>query len=234
MDLGYTSAELVIGEQGTITPSQIASQYDAIVQFRRTSRLIVPVAIYFDVDAPPDNKKDQKYIEYFKQFAQACQLAKDCKVAVITIHAAGPDSTFNGEIDRLQELVRIGIYYGVVVGVATEAGRITDTPETVLSLCKLVKGLGVTLDPSHYIYDMVKPKDYESLLSHVCHVRFRDTTREQFQTRIGQGIIDFGRLITLLENENYRRALCVDLAPLPNVDQFAELRKMRLLLECSL
>jgi sugar phosphate isomerase/epimerase len=118
--------------------------------------------------------------------------------------------------------------------VATEAGRITDAPETVLSLCKLVKGLGVTLDPSHYVYNLPKPKDYEPILPHVCHVRLRDSTREQFQTRIGQGVVDFGRLITLLENENYRRALCVDLAPLPNIDQSAELRKMRLLLEASL
>jgi hypothetical protein len=33
---------------------------------------------------------------------------------------------------------------------------------------------------------------------------------------------------------NYRRALCVDLAPLPDVDPLAELRKMRLLLESLL
>ena len=234
VDLEYASTELVISENGTIPPSQIAERHDAIVQLRRSSRRMVPVAVYFDVEAPPDDKSDPKYINYIKQFTQACQLAKDCKVAVMTVHAAPLGNSFNGEIDRLQELVKIGIYYGVVVGIATEAGHITDSPDTVLSLCKLVKGLGVTLDPSHYVYDLPKPRDYDTLLSYVCHVRLRDTTRDKFQTRIGQGIIDFGRLITLLENENYRRTLCVDLGPLPNVDQHAELRKIRLLLECSL
>jgi sugar phosphate isomerase/epimerase len=145
-----------------------------------------------------------------------------------------PGTPFNEEIDRLRKLVEIGMYHGVVVGVATESGRITDIPETVGSLCKNVKGLGVTLDPSHYIYTLPKPRDYEALLPHVCHVRLRDTTQKQFQTRIGQGIIEFGRLVVLLEKADYRRALCVDISPLPGVDQFAELRKMRLLLESLL
>ena len=234
-DLEYTNTELVIGEQGVIPPSQIADRHDSIVQLRRSSRRVVPVSVFFDVESPPDDKNDPAYIEYIEQFTQACQLAKDCNIAVITIHAATvPGTSFNGEIDRLNKLVKIGVYHGVVVGVATEAGRFTNTPEDVVSLCKLVKGLGVTFDPSHYIYGLSKPKDYKTILPHVCHVRLRDTTQEQFQTRIGQGSVDFGRLLDLLYNVDYRRALCVDLAPFPNVDQPAELRKMRLLLESSL
>jgi sugar phosphate isomerase/epimerase len=226
VDLEYSSAELVIGDQSVVTPAQIAEQHDAIVQLRRSLRRIVPVAVFFDVEPNSPNS--------LERFSATCRLAKDCKIAVVTVHAAVPGTPFNEEIDRLRELVKIGIYHGVVVGVATEAGRITETPETVVSLCKHVKGLGVTLDPSHYIYNLPKPKDYESILPYVCHVRLRDTTQRQFQTQIGQGVVDFGRLVTLLNNLEYRRALCVDLAPLPNVDPSAELRKMRLLLESSL
>ena len=234
VDLEYTNTELVIGGQGAVPPSQIAERHDAIVQLRRTSRRIVPISIFFDVESPPDDSNDPKYVEYVEQFTHACQLAKDCNIAIITIHAAISGNSFNGEIERLEKLVNIGIYHGVVVGVATEAGRFTDTPETVNSLCKLVKGLGVTLDPSHYIYGLSKPRDYKSILPHVCHVRLRDTTEEQFQSRVGQGSVDFGRLVDLLKNENYRRTLCIDLAPIPEVDPLAELRKMRLLLESSL
>ena len=226
VDLEYTSTELVICEQGVILPSQIADRHDDVVQLRRSSRRIVPVSIFFDVEL-----ENPKYVE---QFTAACRLAKDCKIAVITVHAAVPGTPFNEEIDRLRELVRVGVQYGCVVGVATEAGRITESPETVGSLCKNVKGLGVTFDPSHYIYNLPKPRDYESILSHICHVRLRDTTQKQFQTRIGQGIVDFGRLVVHLTKVDYQRTLCVDLAPLPNVDQSAELRKMRLLLESVL
>ena len=226
VDLEYACAELVIGEQGVILPSQIVEQHDAIVQLRRSLRRIVPVAFFFDVE--PESP------EYIELFSAACRLAKDCKIAVITVHAAVTGDPFNVELERLRELVKIGMYHGVVIGVATEAGRMTDRPDTVKSLCDNAKGLGVTLDPSHYIYNLPKPKDYESILPYVCHVRLRDTTQKQFQTPLGQGAIDFGRLVTLLNNLEYRRALCVDLAPLPNIDPSAELRKMRLLLECSL
>jgi len=222
-DLEYTHTELVIGEQGVIVPSQIAEKHAAIVQLRRSSRRIVPASIFFDVQ--PDDP------EYVEQFTQACKLAKDCGIVVITVHAALRGTPFNEEIDRLRKLVETGLYHGVVVGIATESGYITDTPAAVGDLCKNAKGLGVTLDPSHYIYNLSKPREYESILPFVCHVRLRDTTREQFQTRIGQGIVEFGRLIVQLNKVNFQRTLCVDLMPLPGIDPSAELRKMRLLLE---
>lgn len=226
VDLEYTNTELVIGERGAILPSQIADRHDSIAQLRRSSRRIVPISIFFDVEpgAP----------EFFEQFTQACRLAKDCKIVVLTIHSAFPDAPINEEIERLKELVKIGVYHGVIVGVATEAGRFTETVGTIGSFCTHAKGLGVTLDPSHYIYNLSKPRDFESILPHVCHVRLRDTDQQQFQTRLGQGDVEFGRLVVQLNKVEYRRALCVDIAPLPGVDQAAELRKMRLLLESLL
>ena len=226
VDLEYENTELVIGEQGTISPSQIAERHEAIVRFRRSSRRIVPNSIFFDLE--PDDTG------YFEKFTRACRLAKDCKIVVMTVHAAVSGAFYNEEVDRLRELVKIGVYHGVVVGVATEAGRITETPDTVGSLCHHVKGLGVTLDPSHYIYNLPKPRDYEAILPYVYHVRLRDTTQKQFQTRLGQGDVEFGRLVVQLNKVDYRRSLCVDITPLPGVDQFAELRKMRLLLEALL
>ena len=226
VDLEYTNTELVIGERGTISPSQIAERHESIVQLRRSSRRIIPISMFFDVE-PED-------AEYFEKFTLACRLAKDCKIVVMTVHSAVPGTPFNEEIDRLRELVKIGVYHGVVIGIATEAGRITETPETAVSLCKHVNGLGVTLDPSHYTYNLSKPKDFEAILPYIYHVRLRDTTQKHFQTRIGQGVVEFGRLVVQLNKVEYRRALCVDIAPLPGVDQSAELRKMRLLLESLL
>ena len=235
VDLEYTSTELVISERGVILPTQIADQHEAVVQLRRSLRRIIPISIFFDVEpADPEYPTVPAYIEYIEQFTLACRLAKDCKIVVITVHAALPGTSYNDEVRHLAKLVEIGMYHGVIVGIATEAGRITDTPETVGSLCKHVKGLGVTLDPSHYIYNLPKPKDFEAILPHVCHVRLRDTTQKQFQTRVGQGVVEFGKLVDRLNQVEYRRALCVDLAPLPDVDQHAELRKMRLLSESLL
>lgn len=225
-DLEYTNTEYVIGDQGTILPKEIVPQFDSIVHLSRTSRRITPVSIFFDVD--PTTPK------YYDIFRTACRLAKAIKVVVMTVHASIPGTPFNEEVERLRDLVQIGMNDGVVLGLLTEAGRLTESPDTIGSLCKSVKGLGVTLDPSHFIFQQSKPKDYDAIIPHVCHVRLRDTTQNQFQVRIGQGILEFGRLVIQLNKAGYQRALCVDLAPLPDVDAQAELRKMRLLLESLL
>ncbi|GHT45941.1 hypothetical protein FACS189454_06270 [Planctomycetales bacterium] len=225
-DLEYTSTELVIGEQGTISFATLVNQFDPLVKLCKMTRHVSPVAIYFDLE--PDNSG------YAELFTKVCQFAKAVKVVVVTVHASVPGTPYNEENDRLRELVRIGLMHGVVVGIATEGGRITDDPGTVASLCKTIKGLGATLDPSHYIFKHKSPKDYDAVLPYTCFVRLRDTTAEQFQICVGQGAVEFGRLVIQLSKINYKGALCADLAPLPGLDPFSELRKMRLLLESLL
>ncbi|MGL4593750.1 MAG: sugar phosphate isomerase/epimerase family protein [Thermoguttaceae bacterium] len=225
-DLEYTHTEFVIGKEGTIRISELSEQFDQIVHICRVSRRITPASIFFDM--PPDHPG------FLESFKIACKLAKTAKIIVITIHASELGTPFNEEVERLRELSNLGVSHGVVVGLQTEQGHITESPDTIGSLCKSVKGLGITLDPSAFVYNCEKPKDYDSILEHVCHVRLRDTSQSQFQTRVGQGIIEFGRLVIQLTKIGYRRSLCVDLAQLPDLDPLSELRKMRLLLESLL
>ncbi len=225
-DLEYTNAEIVISEENGIHPDDLEKQFDPIVQICRTSRRIAPIACYFALE--PTHPR------YFEHFTTLCRLAKIIKVVVITVRSAIPGTPFNEEVERLKNMVRTGMNDGVVVGLATEIGRLTELPDTVSSFCKSVKGLGVTLDPSHYIFGQAKMRDYDGIIDHVCHVRLRDTTKSHFQVRIGQGVLEFGRFVIQLAKVGYNRALCVDLAPLPDIDSTAELRKMRLLLESLL
>ncbi len=225
-DLEYTNIELVIGPNGSLKPEEIRPKLDRLVHLCRTSRRVTPVALFFDLDpsAPV----------YFEHFSAACQLAKALKVVVMTVRSSVPGTPFNEEVERLRNLVQTATNHGVVVGLLTERGRLTELPDTVGSLCKTVKGLCVTLDPSHYTFQYSKPLDYDAILPNVCHIRLRDTNSLHFQVRIGQGVIEFGRLVIQLTKTGYRRALCVDLAPLEDLDSAAELRKIRLLLESHL
>ena len=118
-----------------------------------------------------------------------------------------------------------------VVGLTTQIGRVTQDSDTTIVFCDNVKGLGVTLDPSHFVYGENAGAKYDRLMKHVVHVRLRDTSKERLQVRVGQGDVEYGRLITQLFKSSYNRALVVDMQPLPEVDHMAELRKMRLLLE---
>jgi sugar phosphate isomerase/epimerase len=227
-DLEYSAAELIVGKnsESNLTLPETQEQFDDIVLFCRMSRRITPVAIYFDFE-PEDP-------QYIRSFELCCYMAKVAKIVQITAKSSESGTPFNAEVERVRQLVQIGNSHGLVVGVATETGRMSDDPDSLKSLCKSVRDLSVTLDPSHYIFGHAKPREYDHLFEYVSHVRLRDTTKNKMQVQIGQGIQEYNKLVIQLNKVNYRRALCVDLAPLPQLDQDAEMRKMRLLLESLL
>jgi len=227
-DLEYTAAELIVGknaESHMLLPES-QEQFDDIVFFCRMSRRITPVAIYFDFE--PETS------DFCRNFELCCHIAKSTKVVQITVKSSETGTPFNAEVERLRNLVKIGNSHGLVIGVATESGRMSEDPDSLKSLCKSVRDLSITLDPSHYIFGHHKPKDYDHLFEYVSHIRLRDTTKDKLQVQIGQGIQEYNKLVIQLNKVNYRRALCVDLAPLSGLDQDAEMRKMRLLLESLL
>jgi sugar phosphate isomerase/epimerase len=120
----------------------------------------------------------------------------------------------------------------VRVGIRTQVGRLSEDPDTILVLCNNVAGLGVTLDPSHFICRPDgKTVSYDKLLKHIYHVHLRDSTKEKLQVRVGQGLIEYGRLTTQLAKVNYNHALTVHILPQEGVDHVGEMRKLRLLLE---
>jgi hypothetical protein len=51
---------------------------------------------------------------------------------------------------------------------------------------------------------------------------------------VGQGDVEYGRLITQLQKLHYNRALSVNITEQDGVDHVGELRKLRLLLESLL
>lgn len=227
VDLEYTSVEVAIHEQGgQLKPSDLlANLDDAIAACRETYRLTISG---YSIDIQAEGEL------YYEQFAACCRLAKATKVVALTVPAAELGTPFNAEIERLQRLVSIASADGVLVGIKTETGRITQDPDTAVVLCDNVKGLGITLDPSHYIYGPHAGNNYDQVMKHVINVHLRDTTKDKLQVRVGQGLIEYGRLITQLAKHRYNRALTVHITEMPEVDHAAELRKMRLLLESLL
>ncbi len=227
VDLQFTAVEIMIHEQGGhIKPSEVVVDLDRAVKLCRQTHRLTPIAFSFDTTAAENDA--------YEQFAACCKLAKAAKVIAVTIRSSELGTPFNGEVERLRKLVSIATPEGVVVGLQTEAHRISQDPGTITVLCDNVKGLGVTLDPSHFICGPHGDGSYDELLKHVIHVRLRDTSKKEFQVRVGQGEIEYGRLITQLNRVKYNRALCVDIEPKADIDQNAEMRKIRLLLESLL
>ncbi|MBN1588606.1 MAG: sugar phosphate isomerase/epimerase [Pirellulales bacterium] len=228
VDLEYSAVEIMIHESGGhLKPSEVTADVENAVQICRDTQRLSVIGYSIDIEAPEES-------EYYRQFTACCRVAKATKVITLTVRAAELGTPFNAEVERLRELVRIASMEGAVVGLLTEAGRITQDPATAKVLCDNVKGLGITLDPSHYICGPHRGGSYEQIMPYVIHVRLRDTTKEQFQVRVGQGEVEYGRLVSRLEKQHYSRALSVDIEPMADLDQAAEMRKIRLLLESLL
>jgi sugar phosphate isomerase/epimerase len=227
VDLEYSAVEVAIQEQGGVmTPAEVHADLEgAYERVRQTHRLAIAA---FRVEIAGDGKLA------YEQFESCCKLAKACKVVTIVVPSAELGTPFNAEIERLQELVRIAALESAVVALQTQAGCMTQDPDTAAVLCKHVKGLGITLDPSHFIFGPHQGRPYDKVMPHVQHVHLRDTRKDKFHVQVGQGEIEYSKLVVSLQRVQYHRALCVHIPPLDNVDHTGELRKMRLLLDSFL
>lgn len=227
VDLEFTNVEIVLSEESEgFRPSEIADDLNsAIARCLSTQRLTVS-SYFVSISAEGD--------EYYRQFDAICKLAKATKVVTLTAPSSPLGTPFNEEVERYKELVRLANAQGVRVGMLSTTGAVSQDPDTVCVICDHVKGLALSLDPSHYIFQRDNPPDIEKLYKYVHQIYLRDTTADQLQVRVGQGVIDYGRQVNLLNKHHYQRALCVDVWPEPGVDHMAELRKIRLLLESML
>jgi sugar phosphate isomerase/epimerase len=227
VDLEYTNVEIDIHENGNhLKPSEVLADFEKAVDRCRHTLRLTPVAYSVDIAATGE--------AYYEQFEAICRLAKATKVVCLIIPSAELGTPFNEEVERLRKLVAIAAVEGAVVGLKTEYDRISGDPDTVGVLCENAKGLAVSLDPSHLAYGDKAGGNYESLLKYTSHVHLRDTKKDEFQVRVGQGDIEYGRLVTLLDKHKYKRALSVHLQPIEDIDHTGEMRKLRLLLESLL
>lgn len=228
VDLEFTSVELPLHEQGTswVKPSVVLSQPDqALDACRSTQRLSIGA---FSIEQQSEGDR------YYEEFAACAKMAKALKVVPLIVPAAELGTPFNAEIERLRELVRIASMEGCLVALKTQIGCMTEDPDTATVLCDNVKGLGLSLDPSHYITGPRQGRDFSKVMPYVTHVQLRDSTKNEMHVRVGKGEIDYGRLVSQLAHEKYDRALTVHMPPIEGLEHRAELRKLRLLLESLL
>jgi sugar phosphate isomerase/epimerase len=226
-DLEFTSVELAVFEDADqLKPSQIAADVEAAVAICRNTQRLQLAAFDVRITAQKD--------EHYEQFRALCRLAKATKVVTLTVPSAELGTPFNEEVEHLRRLVDIATLHGVRVGLKSQVGRLSEDPDTVMVMCDNVKGLGLTLDPSAYIFGPYQGRSIDKLMKYVYHLQLRDTNKKAFQVRVGQGDIEYGRLIHQLQKLKYHRALCVNIAEQDDVDHIGELRKLRLLLESLL
>ncbi len=227
VDLEYSCVELAIHEEGGwLKPSAVLADLERAINVCRDTHRLEVTALSIDITATGD--------AYYQQFAMCCKLAKAIKVVTLVVPSSVLGTPFNEEIERLKDMVALASIEGAVVGMKSTIGRMSQDPDTAAVICDNVKGLGMTLDPSHYIAGPNQGRSFDRLYKYVVHTHLRDTTPNTLQVRVGQGEVDYARIISQLQKVKYDRALGVHMPPLDDFDHGVEMRKVRLLLDSML
>jgi sugar phosphate isomerase/epimerase len=228
-ELGFSKVDIALHEPGPhLRPSQVAADVTTAAHRIRSGPSLAPAAFDVQIQADGDTQFQQ-------QLRAVCRLARLTTVPLLTLPAAAVGGGLHAEVRRLTGLVRLAESEGVVLCVATRIGTLTENPDTAVELCQRVPGLGLTLDPSHYLAGPHQGKNYDQVFPFVRHVHLRDTGRApgQFQVRVGQGEVEYGRIVAQLSRYNYDRLLTVAIHDIPDA-AFAmepEVRKLKYLLE---
>ncbi len=228
-ELEFSKVDVAIHEQGPhLRPSEVLEDVGLAAQRIRIGPSLSPAAFSVEIDAPDP-------LRYHQQLQALCRLARLSMVPVITVPAATSGSGVDAEAKRLSALVHLANLEGIVLTVETRIGTLTENPDCAVELCKRAPGLGLTLDPSHYIAGPNQGKGFDQVFPYVRHVHLRDTGRspEQFQVRVGQGEVEYGRIISHLTRYSYDRLLTVEICDIPDAPfaMDAEVRKLKYLLD---
>lgn len=231
-DLEFDKIELGVVEGGIhLQPSEVAENVEAAATRLRVGPSLTSAAIGIDFGSPPPDPATLR-----KRFEALGRLAKTLTVAVLSIPASPTGTPFDEEVKRLSDLTGLAMREGLVLTLETDGKTLTADPDAAAELCKAVPGLGLTLDPSHYIQGGFK--DWDAVYPYVQNVHLRDTGKGpgEFQVRVGQGDIEYGRVVNQLERHGYNRALTISIFDrLENpFDTEVEVRKLKLLLESLL
>ncbi len=228
-ELQFNKFDMAIHEGGRqLKPSEVVADVAHAAARLRYNPGLTPCA--FSVEITAASAED-----YITQFKAISRLARLSMVPLVSIAAAPAGSDRAAEVKRLTHLNDLAEADGILLTVDTRTGTLTEDPDAAVWLCEQVPNLGLTLDPSHYHTGPFQAKGYDQVFPFVRHAHLRDTGRgaNQFQVRVGQGEIEYGRIITLLERHDYDRALAVDVRDIPDAP-FAmepEVRKLKYLLE---
>ena len=188
-----------MSKNGWLRPSEVHADFDRALQLCGATHRMDIAALSVQIDATGD--------EYYAQFDSICKLAKAIKVVTLVVSSSELGTPFNEEIERLKKMVAMAELEGAVVALKTEIDTMTEDPDTAAVFCDHVKGLGLTLDPSCYMAGPYSERCYDKLFPYVRHVHLRDSKKGEFHVRVGQGEVDYGKMVTQLLREKYRRCV---------------------------
>lgn len=227
-ELEFSKVDLAVGTGNPhLAPQDILTDLNSVVQRVRQGPTLGFSAITARLASTGD--------EYLKELDAIAHLAQQLAAPVLVVASAPAGTPLEQEVARLKALEKIASLHGSVLTIATQMDTLSEDPSVAAYLCENVPGLGLTLDPSHYICGPHQGKSFDQVYPFARHAHFRDTgrRRDQFQVQIGRGAVEYGKIVTSMKRFQYAGALtvCIEDAQETKFEVETEVRKLRLLLE---
>ncbi|MFM7109785.1 MAG: sugar phosphate isomerase/epimerase family protein [Planctomycetota bacterium] len=231
-ELDISRYEVVVHDHSIhLTPANSTSDPQRISSYLKQRPGISPAAFFYR-----EIRKDS--FQEFSEIRALASLARHCQIPLITVLPSNSTEIGSREVDRLAMLVQAASGEGIELAVSTQGGTWASIPEGLSTACRAIKDLSVALDPTHFPILDLDNSNQELILSRVAHVHVRDSGKGplQFQTKVGRGHVEHGRILNLLERAGYQRMLSIDIhdyadSPFPVLP---EVRKLKFLLESLL
>ena len=208
--LGFTAVELAALEGWAhVAPSRLLDDFPGeLERVRQTLSAsgLRPVAINGGLGAAEAREVARRARALFR-------LALGLGVSVVTMPAGPAEAGLDAAADHLRPLVEEATRYGVVLSVETHMGAVTEEPAAAAALCRMLPGLRLTLDPSHYWAGPARGRGWEATLPYVAHVHLRDAGLggwEEIQVWPGRGAVDFATVDSALRRTGYTGARAVE------------------------
>lgn len=228
-ELEFSKVDIAIREQGPhLKPSEVVADPTTAAARLRIGPSLTPSAFTLEIESDSE-------VETTQQVKAICKLGRIAAVSIVTMDPGPAGAGLDAEVKRIGKIARIVQGEGLALGITTKIGTVTETPSGAVELCRRVPGLGLTLDPSHFVNGPHQNGSYDEVYPYVRHVHLRDSSRApgKFQVRVGQGEIEYGKIISHLERVRYDRLLTVAVYDLPDghLAMETEVRKLKFLLE---
>src|SRR5262249_34785512 len=162
-ELQFSKVDVALHEDGPhLKPSEVRADPTRAAQLLRSAPSLTVAA--FHVRPGTDDPAELE-----ARLRAVCRLARLCTVPLLCLPAAPRGADFDAEVDRLTELQRLVAGEGLILTVETHADTLTADPAGAAELCRRVRGLGLTLDPSHYVLGPHAKGGYDALYPFVRH-----------------------------------------------------------------
>ncbi len=121
-----------------------------------------------------------------------------------------PKASFDHAAGELRWAVNEGDKHGLKVRIEPHIESVTWRPELVLDMLEAVPGLTLTLDHSHFTFHALPFEHISVLHPHATHWHARQARPGKAQCRVGEGRIDFPRIVRELQTESYDGVICLE------------------------